>query len=493
MKKKLLDKKNIYLLGLLFLVCLFLFISICTPLAGDDWCYAVNGMEGNPITKAFEFYQTWSGRFFSELWGFVITNNKWVWNVINPLLFGLVFLLIYKLSDVKKNYFLIVLSILSFILSVNKDVRMETYTWIMGTTYVIPLCLSLLYFYVFEKVYLSKTNTKWLYACNTILLIAGMMMENISASIIVGITILTIYCYFNKKELLIPLLSNLIVSVAAFTLMRTSPGSTARLLRDYPTWSEYSMIKKISLGYPVFVQTTFIDNNYMIALLSIVMSALVLFSKRSNKFMLKIINIVINGIGVLVVFSFAYLKEGNIFSNGESLFSKIFWIIYIINIFYQIAYYVENEYRRNKSIFFLMFGGSAALAMLFSPLYEARSSLYTIYYVALVASLIIEEIEFNKFINIGLCLLMLGIICFKTSDYVNKYNLVREYNKIRTKDIEYFKNHPNEETAGFLRYPIDTIHGIDIEWDDFVHMQAFGDYYDLPQAYDNIYFYYLEQ
>lgn len=489
MKKKLLDQKNIYLIGLAFLTGLFLFISICTPLAGDDWCYAVNGMEGNPITKAFEFYQTWSGRFFSELWGFVVTNNKWAWNIINPLLFGIIYFCIYKLTGTRKNYLIITLLIISFILSVDDNVRMETYSWIMGTTYVVPLCVSLIYFYFLERVYLEKTNKSVLYFINPLLFIGSMMMENISASMVIGLLILIAYFYFNKKELVKPLLINLLICSVGFILMRSSNGSATRLLRDYPEWSKLGFIEKIIVDCPTFIQKTFIDNNYMIGLLSICLSCSVICSKRENKLSIKIVCLLINIIAIFNVFSFLIIKGDNLFIDGSSTYSTVFWPIYIVSVFVQICLFTENNYLRNKKLFFLMFGGSAALAMLMSPLYGARSSLYTIYYIILLSSLIISELDLNKVIKALLVIVLVGIVADRTNEYINKYSLVRKRTIKREEEIVYYQKHP-EEDAGFLRFPIYTIHGIDVDWDDEVHLQAFSVLYDLPQGMDRIYFYY---
>ena len=88
-------KKHFYILAAIFVAGLFFYITFKTPLAGDDWGYALNGMKGNPIEMTMSFYQTWSGRIFSELWGFVVAPNKWLWNVINPILFTLIFICLY--------------------------------------------------------------------------------------------------------------------------------------------------------------------------------------------------------------------------------------------------------------------------------------------------------------------------------------------------------------------------------------------------------------
>ena len=118
-----------------------------TPLAGDDWGYALNGLKQNPLKSAWEFYFSWSGRFFSELWGFVVAPRKWLWNILNPLLFTAIFLSIFKIAvRVETGGHISALLIMTMMLNINADIRMQTYTWIMGTTYVIPLALSLIYF-----------------------------------------------------------------------------------------------------------------------------------------------------------------------------------------------------------------------------------------------------------------------------------------------------------------------------------------------------------
>lgn len=151
--KNIFKKKNFYLLAALFVLALFAYITYKTPLAGDDWGYYINGYKDNPITMALNFYYSWSGRFFSELWGMIMPRNKWLWNIINPLLFFGIFISIYKLGYIKNKYITVPLFMLAFMLSVKDNLRMETYTWIMGTTYVVPLFLSLLYFLVLDQLF----------------------------------------------------------------------------------------------------------------------------------------------------------------------------------------------------------------------------------------------------------------------------------------------------------------------------------------------------
>ena len=92
-----------WLLGALFIFVLFYYMTVRTPLAGDDWGYAVNGMSGNPFVKAWEFYFTWSGRYFAELWGFIVAPRKGLWNFLNPALFAGIYVLLYQIVNPKRN------------------------------------------------------------------------------------------------------------------------------------------------------------------------------------------------------------------------------------------------------------------------------------------------------------------------------------------------------------------------------------------------------
>ena len=96
-------KKNFYILASIFVLMLFAYITCKTPLAGDDWGYALNGSAGTPIKTALEFYNSWSGRFFSELWGMIVPCHKWIWNIVNPLLFMGIFICIYKLAYIQNK------------------------------------------------------------------------------------------------------------------------------------------------------------------------------------------------------------------------------------------------------------------------------------------------------------------------------------------------------------------------------------------------------
>lgn len=482
-------KNSLILLAAVFIFALFFYITSKTPLAGDDWGYYLNSLNWNPIEGALNFYNSWSGRFFSEMWGFIMPKNKWLWNIVNPLLFAGIFVCIYKLVKPKKNDVLCVLLIASIMLSVDDNLRMETYTWIMGTTYIVPLFLSLVYFLSIKQLFDDKENKIVLYANNFLLIVIGSMMENIAATMIGAIAILIIYCVITKKKNTLKyLIINLLFSIASFAIMRLSPGSAYRLLRDNAEWASLSIIEKIVGQYPTFLELTFINNNYMILLFSLTVIGIAI--KGNNKG-LKVVSSIVNLVAILTVFSFVFIKENNLFIDGNSIYSMVFWPIYIIIEFITIYFGISNEDKRNETLFMLIIAGASSVVMLMSPTFGSRSAIYTVYYIIVVSCLLLDEIELNK-LSIIVLVVLLAIIGDRTYEYIYKYKLVGKAQEERLEIIKYYQEHLEDKEAWIPRFPIYTVHGADIEIGDTYHFETFKEYYNLPQDADKIVFYFEE-
>ena len=118
-----------------------------TPLAGDDWGYALNGMKGTPFSTAVEFYFSWSGRFFSELWGFLVAPNKWLWNIVNALVITSSIYLGDCFIGKNNKKFIFPLVVL-IILGMNMYTFSQGVTWLAGNiTYLFVVPVVLWYFY----------------------------------------------------------------------------------------------------------------------------------------------------------------------------------------------------------------------------------------------------------------------------------------------------------------------------------------------------------
>ena len=493
--KRFFEQNTYPLVGAIFVLALFCYITVKTPLAGDDWGYCLNGQSGNPIELTIAFYNNWSGRIFSEFYGFTVACRKWLYNILNPLTFTLIFLFAYRLGRVKKKKLSAVLLILAVMLSVDDNLRMETYTWLMGYTYVLPLCLALGYLCICDQMFKSDIMSRRVKVLsvlsNLLLFIIGLMMENIAATMIVAVVFMLGYAFFNKRRILPYLSLNLVFSILSFAICRLSPGARIRMIRDSAEWASQSVFEKITSAYPNFLEMSFIKNNYLIAIFSIVVILLLWFSKHHKHPVLRVLLSLIMFAGMVTVFSFV-LHSDLPMQHGNSLYSMIFWPVYILSAFVSIFISFDANYYRDKTLFMLILAGTSVLVMLMSPIYGSRSALYLVYFLIVVIILINDAFELPRFVKYILPVLMLVILFDRTNEYLTKYNLVGKAQAERLEILQYYREHPEDEEAWIPRFPIYTVHGADVEIGDDYHFETFKEYYQIPQSPDKIIFYYKE-
>ena len=498
MKKIIKNSYPVFLLGCTLAVFVYFFmISRLTPLAGDDWGYAINGLKGNPFVMLVKFYVNWSGRVVSELWGLIVAPRKALWNVLNPLLFSCIYLMLNCIANKKKSLAGCGL-VLVLMLTVSEYLRMETYTWIMGTTYVIPLCLSLIYFWmiesaVFEGKELSEKNL--ILSC-VILFLIGMTMENIAAMMIVGIVLAFGYGFVEKKKLHKGLIVNFMCSVAGFLVLRLSPGSTFRTQRDHGEWMNLSLFEKIENQLENFFRYTFIENKYLIFLLAILVLALLLFKglKWMKEHRAASIVIFLSECTALL-FSCANFLGSKLqlhfltsLIDVHSNLVRIWWILYVILTFAALVVLIEQKKTRVLSVFFLMMAGGSNMVMLYSPIFGARSSLYFVYFMFAVVLLVFSEIEIPSYkIDCVLCVVLFCVVFLRGKSWYVKYRQVYQVQMIRESEIQYYVEHPQED-AWICRMPPYSVHGSDIEEGDTYHFDTFKEYYGLD-ANQKIFFY----
>lgn len=480
------EHKNQIAVGLftVFIFSLFAYITYLTPLAGDDWGYAVTGRENNPFVAAFEFYFAWSGRFFSELWGFVVAPNKWLWNILNPLMFAGIFLLIINLFDKHKILFSTIVA--GLILSVQNTLRIETYTWIMGSTYVVPLFLMLIYINIIKKVIYSKKslNNKLLIFSVLLNFYITLCMENIAGVLVLFNILIMIYSFQRRKELLKPFGLILAVSIIGILILRMSPGARYRLENDNVEFNSLSLFEKIGVNYLTFLDLTFVKNVYLFFTLS---ASLTLFNIKNYSNKKDLIFILYYFLGMFIALSGLIYSKLNLnflkvffdvyYSRSCIIFLSFYYLFYIIGIFISLSNLDEKEYL--ESITYLMLAGSSNLVMMISPIFGARSSLYTVYFIILLIGSIIAKMPINKKEYFIVVVLYLALIGLKTREYLYKYRLVNYYMQIRNMQIEYYVNNPNEKEAWLIKMPKYYIHSADIEQWDTYHLETFKEYYGI--------------
>lgn len=494
--KRLFQGKNTFIVFGAFVFLLFFMIGYATPLQGDDWGYALNGRAGNPWILALQFYQSWSGRFFSELWGFLIAPRRWLWVWLNALLFAFIYMGLYHLGKIRKHPILTAMLLLAGMLSVDDHLRMETYTWIMGTTYVIPLAISIGYFGIIDGLFQEDFSTRcrqwWAWGITPFLFVAGLMMENISFSLLFASLVLLIYSHFYKLRMRKYFMVYFLAMLLAFALLRLSPGASLRLYRDSGEWANLSLLQKMIGAYPNFLERTFLQNDYAIAFFALTLGSSLLFCKKTLPLWKRIGLLLFQMLALFTVFSFVVVGKDNFLMSGHSVYSMIFWPLYVVMSFVSISLVLEEEYYRNKTLFLLAFAGINAVVMLASPIYGARSSIYTVFYLLEVSILVFDNLPLPKVFVSLFAMLFMVVLVDRTMEYTQKYYEVSLAEKERQEILHYYRQHPEVEEAWIPRFPIYTTHGSDIEPDDIYHLETFKEYYHLPQDKEKIIFFFKE-
>lgn len=494
-------KKHIILVILVIFWLVFAVISYWTPLAGDDWGYALAARDMHPLYLAFQRYMDWSGRFFSELWGYLIAPNKWLWDWLNPTLFVGIFILILKTMKPTRNQILCTLVTFFLIISVHDYVRMETYTWIMGTTYIVPLFFMFLYVYLVKGMIFEGTDKKWhFWLCCGLNIYIPLCMENAAAALLFANIIICIYLYFNKKAYLKKFLIFLGISIIGLGILRFSPGATLRLT-EHAEWNSLGIFGQLLENWNNFLTYTFINNRSLIFTLSAVLIIFVITNKKFYKYKKWHIGIFVCVFLLgLIQSSSMSLHDWTNWSIFEHLYNldlpKVRYLLtgiyglYIIAVLIVIYTYFEDQ-SRLLGMFIFMIAGTANLVMLISPIFASRSSVYTIFFLIMLVNFFLKEIEISKTIGVVFCLGLSLLIGNQMINLLSKYHLVYIAQQERMFQIRYYQTDPEYTDAYFVGMPPMSIHSSEIDdWDTY-HMEMFKAYYRLNPKL-NIHFRYKE-
>ena len=483
--KKHLDAIEIAMLAV-FVFGLFYRISSCVPLAGDDWGYAVQGTNGNTFVQAFKMYLSWSGRLVSEFYGAAMAPHKGVWNYFNALLFTMLFIGVTLLARTKKNRYALPVLILALMLGVNETMRTETYTWLMGTTYVIPLVLMVYYLLIVRHYYFApiKLPKAMLVLCMIMNVLICLCMENIAATLVFANILLSGFLHHTKNNHFKKSLWILGFSIIGLLLIRYSPGAMNRMASDNAAFNALSLLEKIQTNWPIFLKRTFTDNTYLMISFSIVM-AISAWQKLKQGRVLCIgmhAAACINALAVKIYEKTSLAALLVLFdvenTKAALVYCSIFYIAYIVICLYQMLKESETK-DRDTAVFFFLLAGCANAIMLISPIFGARSALYTYYFLLVITGFTFSSLELKKIGNIIAVIIFSILIVMKTREFNYKYTEIAACASERESIIEYYRKNPDIKEAWIPRMPKGWIHSADVEESDTYHMQVFKQYYGL--------------
>ncbi len=481
----------------------FWLISRWMPVAGDDWGYAYTGMTQNPLTSAAVNYMTWSGRFLSELWGFVVAPHKGWWNLLNPLLFtGILAGMVRLVKKAGAETLLpVILPAIALILTVPEGVRMETYTWIMGTTYVIPLFLFTVYINLLRD---------WLYDGEMNGLRMGLMvlcsaavplyMENAAALLVGADLLVLIWLWFNNKAAIKRMLVLTVIGTVGLILIRFSPGAMARMARDHASFNQLSLFAKIGVNWFAFIDYTFMRDYWLTRILCAVMILRVLRDRTAGR---------TRFVPVLLCLIFAYgIVQSYAWTVCKYLDLQLFYVLADISlphsltintigymgitaaVLYTVFVYEPDKKKKWLMIFLYLCAMGANAVMLISPIFGARSSLYTLYMLMLFTLVAGMDLLDKKVYRLVICALSAVLLVMRGTYYLRLYRMVDRVTVRRQAQIQYYHDNPDIKEAWLLAYPDQSVHSANIDDADTYHMDTFKMYYDLEPDVQ-LHFYWL--
>ena len=237
-KTKFFDKtnrrKNIFflLIGVVFVKMLLL--NFLTPFGADDFVYATSTSVLDAFQQEYLQYMTWGGRSVVHLIVriFLITP-KWIFNVLNALVYTGLTLLIFKMANPGKSnnislYLFIIFSIWLYVINYGQVIL-----WLTGAAnylwgFFIILCFLLPYnIYAHHN---KAFNHKYIPMAGMFFLgiLAGWCNENSSGGAILFVGLILIYCKLYKLKIKNWMVSGFIGSIIGFLFMILAPGNMIR-------------------------------------------------------------------------------------------------------------------------------------------------------------------------------------------------------------------------------------------------------------------------
>jgi hypothetical protein len=378
-------------------------------------------------------------------------------------------------------------------LSVTDYVRTQTYTWMMGTTYVVPLLLFLIMLYFLDQfVFQGRDDRKTMAILGILEFTIPLWMENAAAIVVGGDLLILIYLFCRDRSKLKKMLILTALGAAGTLIIKMSPGAAGRLAMDHPDFMAMSLLQKIHTNWTSFLRMTFTDNLWLTRGLSALMITVVISRKKQYPYagwhcwLLALIF----GWGLLQTFAYnIYTHTGiellaRIADPAWAGFNKVNTIgygLWTLAFLWVILTYLKEEKKWFAALVFCCAGG-ANLVMLLSPIFDARSSLYTIYLLILSGLLFLQELELQKAPRLAVTAVLVAAGLLRGSSYLQMYHEVSKITEARNAYVAWYLGDRSVKEGVMPAYPELSVHSGNIaEGDDF-HLYYFLRYYDLDPS-----------
>lgn len=434
--EKIINKRNLFILCVFLLLCLvFYFI----PLTGDDWQNYGNGKFGllNIVRNAYRYYLNWEGRIGSRLIIFLVTYNKWIWNLLAS--FSSIILVYFSTKLINKQFskfYSSMLILLIFLL--NYDMFVQCFFWIAGhITYT--LCTTLFIFYIYYIFSKDSNDSKYSIVEIIILFFLNIFMctfvENIAVGIVVFNILFLINSIWQRKNKNIYYVLSSVASIAGLLIQILSPGTAVRMSIEMKEFGHLNIIEKIIYNLNNLVNYQYLINPFMVLIMIVALNFLI-YKKEKKKLkkilLLLFINIIpiltiIANMNLILPFEFSIFKLISTYlsfvNNSNSILIKVYWLIFTLLYFICIYKYIDDQKYKKKLLILYIVSQSCIFAMLVTPTWSNRVVFTTVILNYIISLIIINylNISFSKLFRKIVYLLCISYFSILLIFYYNVY------------------------------------------------------------------------
>lgn len=460
---------------LIIIFAIFFLISFFTPITGDDWGNYITSKSGLRaiLGSTIGMYFNWEGRLISRFFINLFTCPKILYNIIFSLLMVIVIFFTSKVEK-KNRLFIILLMTLSMLL-INNSIFTQTYLWVAGSiTYFMPTALIAIYLFVYFKFLNNSKKYKKIYYVISSLFsfFIVMFVENIAcAYIVLNILLLILYIHKYKKVNSL-LILNIVFSTSGFIIMMLSPGTKYRNSIENIDFNKLSVFKKVEYNYPNLIIWTFAENAMLLILMNILNFIKIKKLNVSvlNKITLHFVSFI--SIVFMIIFNLMKYRILDISYNFGIIYFTFFGMLSVFLLLYQ-----NDSIKRDLVLLFT--GLFCNVVMLISPIYSARTALFTVVFLYILYVLNISRYINKEKMFSDILVVIIGMV---TVILLTAYFNLFRFSLFQHKSV--IEQRKNNQIVVYTS-PSFLVHGL-TPYSDY-HVKVFKNYYKIKKEKQIIY------
>jgi len=273
-----LNKKLFFLIGGLVFTKM-LVLNFLTPLMIDDFGYATATSVFDVWQRVVYHYLIWEGRFVTQfILRFILMFPKFIFNILNALIYVGLTILIYKFATVQKKHDILLYLFIVFSIWLYTAAYGHVFLYATGSVIYLWGAVIILSFLLPYYLYISDHEVfkhKYIPIAGMFLIgiIAGWCIESMSGGMILIVSLFFVYCLIFKKKIKIWMISGLLGSVIGLLGLVLAPGNFSRIaLGEYEVYEWNSFMIFADRASTI---TNYLYNNFLVLMVILIVLVII--------------------------------------------------------------------------------------------------------------------------------------------------------------------------------------------------------------------------